>query len=397
MQRPLRPLPAARRWCEARRQMFDLRELERAHAVVGTRGAADAGACVAAAGAAARHACRRQAREPHADRRLQGARRAGLCRSPEARTADTRRESSRRRRGNHGQSLAFAARRHGVPVTIYVPHGNSVEKNRAMRAFGADWSSMARISSPPARRPIAARERDGLEIVPSFHPDLVLGVATYALELLRTAPDLDVLYVPIGQGSGICGCILARDLLGPEDGDRRRAVDRSAVLALSFAAGSCHEQRGHAQTAVPTRFLVVTTRPAANDSAKDGASVDCTPTISVFRPEQIARHDAAADAGALPDRDVEHVETGAVAEQLERIGRHAEHEVGVERRHHVQAVDCARRTASSRAAWKSSPCSISSAPKARIAAFFSTELPSRHDRSSPARRDGARQRRGLWP
>ena len=110
-------------------------------------------------------------------------------------------------RGNHGQSLAFAGHRHGLPVTIYVPHGNSVEKNRAMRAFGAKLVEHG--DDFQAAREEAYREADraGLHIVPAFHRDLVLGVATYALELLRHARDLDVLYVPIGQGSGICGCV----------------------------------------------------------------------------------------------------------------------------------------------------------------------------------------------
>src|SRR6201988_5555809 len=117
-------------------------------------------------------------------------------------------------RGNHGQSLAFAASRAGVPATIYVPYGNSVEKNRAMQAFGARLVEYG--DDFQAAREEAYREADraGLHIVPAFHRNLVLGVATYALELFRASPDLDVLYVPIGQGSGISGCILARDLLG---------------------------------------------------------------------------------------------------------------------------------------------------------------------------------------
>lgn len=117
-------------------------------------------------------------------------------------------------RGNHGQSLAFAARRHGASITIVVPHGNSVEKNAAMRALGADLVEHG-DDFQAAREEAERRARSqGLHMVPSFHRDLVLGVATYALELLRAVPDLDVLYVPIGLGSGICGCILARDLLG---------------------------------------------------------------------------------------------------------------------------------------------------------------------------------------
>src|SRR5437899_8074568 len=98
--------------------------------------------------------------------------------------------------GNHGQSLAFAASRYRVPVTIYVPHGNSVEKNRAMRAFGADLVEHGGDFQAAREEAVRRAEIAGLHMVPSFHSDLVLGVATYALELLRKAPDLDVLYVP---------------------------------------------------------------------------------------------------------------------------------------------------------------------------------------------------------
>ena len=141
-------------------------------------------------------------------------------------------------RGNHGQSLAFAAGRYGVPVTIYVPHGNSVEKNRAMRAFGAELVEHGEDFQAAREEADRRAELAGLDIVPSFHPDLVLGVATYALELLRTAPDLDVLYVPIGQGSGICGCILARDLLGLTTEIVGVQSTEAPSYALSFAAGT---------------------------------------------------------------------------------------------------------------------------------------------------------------
>src|SRR5215468_6806062 len=141
-------------------------------------------------------------------------------------------------RGNHGQSLAFAASRAGVPATIYVPYGNSVEKNRAMQAFGARLVEHG--DDFQAAREEAYREADraGLHIVPAFHRNLVLGVATYALELFRTAPDLDVLYVPIGQGSGICGCILARDLLGLKTEIVGVQSTEAPSYALSFAAGA---------------------------------------------------------------------------------------------------------------------------------------------------------------
>ncbi|MGJ4967856.1 MULTISPECIES: threonine dehydratase [unclassified Bradyrhizobium] len=139
-------------------------------------------------------------------------------------------------RGNHGQSVAFAGRRNGLPVTIYVPRGNSAEKNRAMAAFGAELIEHG--SDFQEAREEAGRHaaRDGLHMVPSFHRDLVRGVATYALELFRTAPDLDVLYVSIGQGSGICGCILARDLLGLKTEIVGVQSTEAPSYALSFAA-----------------------------------------------------------------------------------------------------------------------------------------------------------------
>jgi threonine dehydratase len=141
-------------------------------------------------------------------------------------------------RGNHGQSLAFAASRYRVPVTIFVPHGNSVEKNRAMRAFGANLVEHGEDFQSAREEAGRRATLEGLEFVPSFHPDLVLGVATYALELLRKVPELDILYVPIGQGSGICGCILARDLLGLTTEIVGVQSTQAPSYALSFAAGT---------------------------------------------------------------------------------------------------------------------------------------------------------------
>jgi threonine dehydratase len=140
-------------------------------------------------------------------------------------------------RGNHGQSIAFAAARYGLPVTIVVPHGNSVEKNRAMRAFGADLVEHGEDFQAAREEAERRAASDGLTMVPSFHADLVIGVATYALELLRQAPDLDALYVPIGLGSGICGCILARDLLGLKTEIVGVQSTLAPSYALSFAAG----------------------------------------------------------------------------------------------------------------------------------------------------------------
>ena len=140
-------------------------------------------------------------------------------------------------RGNHGQSLAFAASRHGVPAMIYVPRGNSFEKNRAMKAFGAELVEHGEDFQAAREEAERRAQFAGLHMVPSFHPDLVLGVATYALELFRAVPDLDILYVPIGQGSGICGCIMARDLLGLKTEIVGVQSTEAPSYALSFAAG----------------------------------------------------------------------------------------------------------------------------------------------------------------
>lgn len=117
-------------------------------------------------------------------------------------------------RGNHGQSLALAARNAGVPIIIVVPEGNSREKNAAMRALGAQLVEHgADFDLARAEAARLAQVHD-YESVPAFHPDLIRGVATYALELFEAVQALDCVYVPIGMGSGICGLIQARDLLG---------------------------------------------------------------------------------------------------------------------------------------------------------------------------------------
>jgi len=117
-------------------------------------------------------------------------------------------------RGNHGQSLGFAAQRHGIPAAIVVPHGNSREKNAAMRALGVELIEEGHDFQ--ASTEVAARIADerGWHRVPSFHRHLVAGVGTYALEFFRAVPPLDVVYVPIGLGSGLCGVLAAREALG---------------------------------------------------------------------------------------------------------------------------------------------------------------------------------------
>ncbi len=117
-------------------------------------------------------------------------------------------------RGNHGQSVAFAAQRHGVKATIVVPFGNSVEKNAAMRSLGAQLIEHGADFQECREFAYQLAAKEELHMVPSWHPDLVAGVASGWLELFRAQPGLDLVMVPVGQGSGICAAIAARQALG---------------------------------------------------------------------------------------------------------------------------------------------------------------------------------------
>ncbi|HWM20763.1 MAG TPA: threonine dehydratase [Ilumatobacteraceae bacterium] len=141
-------------------------------------------------------------------------------------------------RGNHGQSLAFAGRATGLPVVIVAPYGNSVEKNAAMRGLGAELIESGHDFQAALEDARRIGEERQLQMVPSFHPDLVQGVATYARELFLGAPALDTVYVPVGLGSGICGLILVRDLLGLPTEIVGVVSDRAPAYRLSFEAGA---------------------------------------------------------------------------------------------------------------------------------------------------------------
>ena len=140
-------------------------------------------------------------------------------------------------RGNHGQSISFAAARAGIPATIYVPHGNSPDQNTAMSGFGATVVEFGRDFDEAKHEAQRVAAQRGLHFVPSFHRDLVVGVATYALEFLRAVAGLDVVYVGVGMGSGICGLILVRDLLGLGTEIVGVSAANAPATARSFAAG----------------------------------------------------------------------------------------------------------------------------------------------------------------
>lgn len=116
-------------------------------------------------------------------------------------------------RGNHGQSVALSARRHGLSAKIYVPFGNSVEKNAAMRALGAELVEYGDDFQAAREQAIATARETGAHLVPAFHQLLLRGVASCGMELLGSVPDIDCVYVPVGLGSGICAMAAARAAL----------------------------------------------------------------------------------------------------------------------------------------------------------------------------------------
>jgi threonine dehydratase len=205
-------------------------------------------------------------------------------------------------RGNHGQSLAYAGARFGIPVTIVVPVGNSTEKNAAMRALGArliehgDDFDAARIEA------MRLAEAEGLVFAPSFHRDLVLGVATWALELFRAVPGLDAVYVPIGLGSGVCGAIMARDLLGVAT----EIIGVQSVGAPTYARSLAAGRPVSLETAT-TRADGIAVRipdPAAFEMIRAGVSRIVTVTddeiAAAIRAYWQDTHNLAEGAGAAP-------------------------------------------------------------------------------------------------
>ncbi|HXE69522.1 MAG TPA: threonine dehydratase [Hyphomicrobiaceae bacterium] len=205
-------------------------------------------------------------------------------------------------RGNHGQSIALAAARAGLPCTIFVPHGNSREKNAAMQALGAELIVIG--SDFDACRPHAAEfaDRHGYHYVPSFHADLVKGVATYALELFAAVKDLDAVYAPIGMGSGICGLISVRDLLGLRTDIIGVVADSAPAVALSFDQGRLVNTNAAATFADGMACRVPVAEPV--DIIRRGAArlvrVTEDEIADAIRAYYTDTHNLAEGAGAAP-------------------------------------------------------------------------------------------------
>jgi threonine dehydratase len=140
-------------------------------------------------------------------------------------------------RGNHGQSLAYAGRRFGVRTVILVPHGNSRDKNAAMKAWGAELIEHGRDFDEAKDEAARRAAGEGLTSIGPYHPELVAGVGSYALELFSAVQDLDTVYVPIGCGSGISGLIAWRDALGLKTRIVGVVSDQADCYARSWEAG----------------------------------------------------------------------------------------------------------------------------------------------------------------
>jgi threonine dehydratase len=204
-------------------------------------------------------------------------------------------------RGNHGQSLAFAGRAVGLSVTIVVPRGNSQDKNAAMRSFGADVVERGHDYQAAREHAADLGAERGLEAVPAYHPDLVLGVATYAAELFEAVNSLDVVYVPVGMGSGISGLIRVRDLLGLRTEVVGVVAQRAPAYCRSFAAGQvvATEEANTFVDGVACRIPDAAAVTAINAGATRILEVSDEATAEAMRTLFTATHNTAEPAGAI--------------------------------------------------------------------------------------------------
>lgn len=205
-------------------------------------------------------------------------------------------------RGNHGQSQARAATAAGLRAVVYVPEGNSPEKNAAMEAWGAELRVHGADFDVARGEAMRVAEAEGLFLVPPFHRELVRGVATYAWELLSADPEIEVLYVPIGCGSGICGCIAARDALGHGAEIVGVVSENAAGAKLSVEAGRLVET--NAADTFADGMAVRMPVQAAFDIYSTGAArilaVSDAEVADAIRLHWTATHNAAEGAGAAP-------------------------------------------------------------------------------------------------
>ncbi len=203
-------------------------------------------------------------------------------------------------RGNHGQSLAFAAAQYGLRVVVVVPFGNSVEKNRAMRALGAELVEFGHDFQAASEHAVLLERENGWHRVPNFDLHLVTGVSTYALEMFSACPALDTMYVPIGMGSGICGTIAARNALGLATKVVGVVSSQAPAYALSFVAGEVMEHE--ARTAIADGMACRRPDISALEIIREGMDrivmVDDDEVKDAMRAYFVDTHNVAEGAGA---------------------------------------------------------------------------------------------------
>jgi threonine dehydratase len=204
--------------------------------------------------------------------------------------------------GNHGQSIALAAARLGLDATIVVPYGNSVEKNRAMAGFGAQLVEAGHDFQAAFEHATELAEREQRHFVRSYDPLLVRGVASYGLELFGAVPDLDVVYVPIGLGSGISGVIAAREALRLDAEIVGVVAANAPTYALSFTAG--RSVSTNSADTIAGGLAVRVPDPEALEIIRRGAARILTVTEDEIRRAMRIlfsdTHNVAEGAGAAP-------------------------------------------------------------------------------------------------
>lgn len=203
-------------------------------------------------------------------------------------------------RGNHGQSIALAARRHGLQASVVVPRANSVEKNAAIRALGAGLIEFGAVFQESREHAQQLALRDGLHMLPSYHEDLVAGVASAWLELLRAQPELDLLLVPVGQGSCICAAIAARRALGLKTRIVGVVSSHAPAYQLSFRAGRSIDAPASALLADGLACRVVDPAALAMvlEYADDVLAVNDAEVAAAMRLYYRSTHNLAEGAGA---------------------------------------------------------------------------------------------------
>jgi len=203
--------------------------------------------------------------------------------------------------GNHGQSLAFAGKRAGLPVTIVVPEGNNEDQNRAIQSHGANLVIHGHDFEAARQHSLQLQHELGYRAVAPFEPELVLGVATYALELFNHVSDLDTVYVPIGMGSGISGLIQVRDLLGLNTKIVGVVAEGAPTFALSFAAGKIinTEQANTIADGVKTRSPMKEAFEIIKDGCDHIVQVSDNEIAKAMQQYYQATHNLAEGAGAI--------------------------------------------------------------------------------------------------